>query len=312
VGVYGTVLHWVTAQLLTPVSFSISVMSRFLSLVPFSFPDVPFSFRFLSPVFFLHPAYRIGEPNSRLKFGGSEACLTIWRFSSAKHILSAIVPLCFGRQLSFGVKLMGIYAKCRRRLKYVDYVAIIEADGESYHSITLFKQGEQLFPIGMSPFPNLEAAKKDCASSFDIRESDWSDLPDGLICKPKEGAVNELYREFDEFQRRPWESDPVVPYATQVAPGTTRRHRRLLIGTWRYGRYTLRFDKDVWSLSFNGEMLIRPLNILKTFTGPYSCAGGIIGLMAGLTGSPLAIAHLDEDRLVLTDGSTFTGNFKRV
>jgi len=84
---------------------------------------------------------------------------------------------------------MAIYAKSRRRLKYIDYVGIIEDDAGGYHQMPLYQRRGQLWPIGMSYFSSLEAAKKDCATTSGIREADWSELSEGLIPEHEEGAA---------------------------------------------------------------------------------------------------------------------------
>jgi hypothetical protein len=44
---------------------------------------------------------------------------------------------------------MNIYAKCRHRLKYIDFIAIVNNGDAGYEAITLLKKGKLLFPIGM-------------------------------------------------------------------------------------------------------------------------------------------------------------------
>jgi len=124
--------------------------------------------------------------------------------------------------------------------------------------------------------------------------------------------VEKLLEQFDEFQKKPWQSDPIIPRPDPLpTPAVTRTYKRRLLGTWKFEKYELKFDETKWNLSFGGEMLIRPLSILEVFHGPYNLHKGSIGFIAGLRGSALFIAQLDESELVLTDGMYFTGRFRR-
>ncbi len=206
---------------------------------------------------------------------------------------------------------MDIYAKSRRRLRHIDHVAIVEDKDLGFYQMLLEKRGGRLWPIGMQHFASQESAKREAAKTFKIRSEDWSELPDGLIPEPEPAALEAFWQRFDEFQKRPWESDPLIQRRPSTGSSAPRKQKELLLGRWRWGRYELRFEKDTWQMSFEGEMLIRPMAILQRFQGPYNCSGGMVAFADGIRGTGLWIAHLDKSKLVLTDCSTFTAKFER-